>query len=113
MLRKNAEAAKAYGRAFNLRPADPGPLEAQIAILIRAVTQGEALPETILGMLRKLETLQPDNRRALWLLGRADANAGRRSEAIVRWERLQGLLSRERRERERIKIAIEKLKRGT
>ena len=113
VLRKNGEAAKAYGRAFNLRPSDPGPLEAQIAILIRAVTPGEAIPETILRMLRKLETLQPDNRRALWLLGMADANAGRRSEAIVRWERLQGLLSRESRERERIKIAIEKLKRGT
>ena len=113
VLRKNGEAAKAYGRAFNLRPSDPGPLEAQIAILIRAVTPGEAIPETMLGMLRKLETLQPDNRRALWLLGMADANAGRRSEAIVRWERLQGLLSSESRERERIKIAIEKLKRGT
>jgi len=113
VLRRNAEAARAYGRAADLRPTDPGPLEAQIAILIGSMTQGKAVPEATLGMLRKLEALQPDNRRALWFLGMADATAGRRSEAIVRWERLYGLLPSESRERARIKIAIERLKKGT
>ena len=110
VLRKSTEAAKAYGRAVDLRPMDPGPLDAQVAILIGSTTPGQPIPEPTLAILRKLEVLQPDNRQALWFLGMADAAAGRRSKAIIRWERLHDLLPSKSQERARIKAAIEQLK---
>jgi len=109
VLRKSTEAAKAYGRAVDLRPRDPGPLDAQVAILIGLMTPDQPIPESTLAMLRKLEVLQPDNRQALWFLGMADAAAGRRSKAIIRWERLHDLLPNKSQERARIKAAIEQL----
>ena len=109
VLRKTTEAAKAYGRAVDLRPRDPGPLDAQVAILIGLMTPDQPIPESTLAMLRKLEVLQPDNRQALWFLGMADAAAGRRSKAIIRWERLYDLLPNKSQERVRIKAAIEQL----
>ena len=109
VLRKNTEAAKAYGRAVDLRPMDPGPLDTQVAILIKLTTPDQPIPETTLAILRKLEALQPDNRQALWFLGRADAAAGRRSKAIIRWERLHDLLPSKSQERARIKAAIDQL----
>ena len=109
VLRKNTEAAKAYGRAVDLRPMDPGPLDAQVAILIGSTTPDQPIPNSTLAILRKLEVLQPDNKQALWFLGMADAAAGRRSKAIIRWERLRDLLPSMSQERVRIKAAIEQL----
>ena len=109
VLRKNTEAANAYGRAVDLRPMDPGPLDAQVAILIKSTTPDQPIPESTLAIMRKLEALQPDNRQALWFLGRADAAAGRRSKAIIRWERLHDLLPSKSQERARIKAAIDQL----
>ena len=109
VLRKNTEAAKAYGRAVDLRPMDPGPLDTQVAILIKLTTPDQPTPEPTLAILRKLEALQPDNRQALWFLGMADAAAGRRSKAIIRWERLHDLLPSKSQERARIKAAIDQL----
>ena len=112
VLRKNTEAAKAYGRAVDLRPMDPGPLDTQVAILIKLTTPDQPIPETTLAILRKLEALQPDNRQALWFLGMADAAAGRRSKAIIRWQRLHDLLPSKSQERARIKAAIDQLEKG-
>ncbi|MBT5881586.1 MAG: hypothetical protein HOH46_21230, partial [Rhodospirillaceae bacterium] len=85
------------------------PLNAQVVALIEAAPSDQAMPETTLAVLRRLEKLQPDNSRALWFLGMADASAGRRDEAIVRWQRLYDQMPKDSREREGLKAAIDRL----
>ncbi len=109
VLQKKNESAQAYGRAAALRPGDPIPLDAQVVALIEAAPSDQAMPEPTLAVLRKLEKLQPDNSRALWFLGMADAGAGRRGEAIVRWRRLYNLLPAESKQRANLKGAIDRL----
>ncbi|MBT3536162.1 MAG: c-type cytochrome biogenesis protein CcmI [Rhodospirillaceae bacterium] len=109
VLRKHSVSADAYGHAAALRPNDPVPLNAQVVALIEAAPSDQAMPETTLAVLRRLEKLQPDNSRALWFLGMADASAGRRDEAIVRWQRLYDQMPKDSREREGLKAAIDRL----
>jgi cytochrome c-type biogenesis protein CcmH/NrfG len=77
--------------------------------LIEAAPSDRAMPEPTLAVLRKLEELQPDNSRALWFLGMADAGAGRRGAAIVRWRRLYDQLPRQSKRRAELKAAIDRL----
>ncbi len=110
VLRKPAQAADAFGRAAALRPSDPAPLQAQVTALVKGAGPEQALPEATLAALRKLEALQPDNPRALWFLGMADAGAGRPKEAIARWQRLYAQLPEGSKERDSLKVAIDRLR---
>ncbi|HIF09499.1 MAG TPA: hypothetical protein EYQ81_06385 [Sneathiellales bacterium] len=67
------------------------------------------MPESTLIVLRRLEKVQPNNTRALWFLGMADAGAGRREDAIVRWSRLYDQLPARSKERESLKAEIDRL----
>ncbi|MBT6589843.1 MAG: c-type cytochrome biogenesis protein CcmI [Rhodospirillaceae bacterium] len=109
VLGKKAESAGAYGHAAALRPKDPEPLNAQVIVLIKDAPPEQVLPETTLEILRKLETLQPNNPRALWFLGMVDAGAGRAKTAMERWQRLRDQLPKGSKERESLNAAIKRL----
>ncbi|MFP6747654.1 MAG: hypothetical protein VCD66_08685 [Alphaproteobacteria bacterium] len=109
VLQKQDESAQAYGRAAALRPGDSGPLNAQAKALIEAAPSGQAMLEQTLTVLRKLEELQPNNSRALWFLGMADAGAGRSGAAIARWRRLFDQLPKQSKQRADLKAAIDRL----
>jgi len=109
VLGQRVKSAEAYGRASALRPGDPGPLNSQAIALIESAPSDQAMPESILAILRRLEKLQPNNTRALWFLGMADAGAGRRDDAIVRWSRLYDQLPAQSKERESLKAEIDRL----
>ncbi|MBC8241617.1 MAG: tetratricopeptide repeat protein [Alphaproteobacteria bacterium] len=110
VLKRLNEAADAYGRAAALRPDDPIPLNAQAQALIEGAPSKQQLPQGTLAVLQALEKLQPDNPRALWFLGMADATEGRNSAAIARWQRLYDKLPGTSKERENIKAAIGRLR---
>ncbi len=110
VLQKLDESANAYGRAAAIRPDNPAPLDAQAMALIQNASSEQSLPETALEVLRKLEMLQPNNARALWFLGMADAGAGRTEAAIGRWQRLYDQLPAESKERDGMKAAIDRLR---
>ncbi|MDA1099816.1 MAG: c-type cytochrome biogenesis protein CcmI [Proteobacteria bacterium] len=109
VLQRPADAADAYGRAAALRPTDAVPLDAQATALIDGAASDQALPQSTLAVLRKLEILQPDNPRALWFLGMVDAGEGRRSAALARWKRLHDQLPANSKEREKLQAAIDQL----
>jgi cytochrome c-type biogenesis protein CcmH len=109
VLGQRVKSAEAYGRASALHPGDPGPLNSQAMALIESAPSDQAMPESILAILRRLEKLQPNNTRALWFLGMADAGAGRREDAIVRWSRLYYQLPARSKERESLKAEIDRL----
>jgi cytochrome c-type biogenesis protein CcmH len=110
VLKRPDDSAAAYGRAAALRPNDPIPLDAQALALIEGAPSNQQLPQATLAVLRALEKLQPDNHRALWFLGMADAAEGRRSAAIVRWQRLYDQLPGNSKERDNLKAAIDRLR---
>jgi cytochrome c-type biogenesis protein CcmH/NrfG len=105
-LQRLDDAAAAYGRAAALRPNDPVPLNAQAMALIEGAPDNQELSQSTLAVLRRLETLQPDNPRALWFLGMVDAAEGRRSAALARWQRLHDQLPENSKEREKLRAAI-------
>ncbi|MFP6774355.1 MAG: c-type cytochrome biogenesis protein CcmI [Alphaproteobacteria bacterium] len=109
VLGRRVKSAEAYGRASALRPNDPGPLNSQAIALIETAPSDQAMPESTLIVLRRLEKVQPNNTRALWFLGMADAGAGRHEEAIVRWRRLYDQLPAQSKERESLKVEIDRL----
>ena len=110
VLKRPGDSADAYGRAAALRPDDPIPLDAQAQALVEGAPSNQQLPHATLAVLRALEKLQPDNPRALWFLGMADAGEGRRSAAIARWQRLYDLLPDNSKERDNLKAAIDRLR---
>lgn len=110
VLKRTSDSAKAYGNAAALRPGDPNPLNAQATALIEGAAPDQKLPEAALAVLRQLEMLQPDNPRALWFLGMADAGKGRRVEAKARWQRLYDQLPENSQERTNLKAAIDGLR---
>jgi cytochrome c-type biogenesis protein CcmH len=110
VLQKLVESAEAYGRASALRLDDPIPLNAQALALTEGASPEKKMPQSTLAVLRKLEKLQPDNPRALWFLGMVDAGNGRHSAAISRWQRLHDQLSKNSKERDKLKTAINRLR---
>ena len=110
VLQKLVESAEAYGRASALRLDDPIPLNAQALALTEGASPEKKMPQSTLAVLRKLEKLQPDNPRALWFLGMVDAGSGRHSAAISRWQRLHDQLSKNSKERDKLKTAINRLR---
>ncbi|MDP6691091.1 MAG: c-type cytochrome biogenesis protein CcmI [Alphaproteobacteria bacterium] len=110
VLQKLDKSADAYGRAAAIRPSDPAPLDAQAMALIQSASSEQTLPKTTLNVLRKLEMLQPENARALWFLGMADAGAGRTEEAIDRWQRLYDQLPAGSKQRDGLEAAINRLR---
>ncbi len=109
VLQKRQMASEAYRRAAELRPDDPVPLNTLATMLIEAVPADQPIPESTLSVLRRLETVQPNNPRALWFLGLADAGAGRREEAIRRWRRLYNQLPAQSKQRADLKAAIDRI----
>jgi cytochrome c-type biogenesis protein CcmH len=92
VLGETEKSSDAYGRAADLRPDDPSPLELHITALIQAADRTGPLPVAAVESLRRLQRLQPDNPRVLWYLGLADAQSGDNAAALEKWRRLRDIL---------------------
>jgi cytochrome c-type biogenesis protein CcmH len=92
VLGETEKSSDAYGRAADLRPDDPSPLELHITALIQAADRTGPLPVAAVESLRRLQRLQPDNPRVLWYLGLTDAQSGDNAAALQKWRRLRGML---------------------
>ena len=81
-------ARRAWRRAVQLAP-DHMPALAALAALERNLAPPEQpLPEPALALYRRMIALDPEQLEALWFLGLAAADAGRRGEAVELWDRL-------------------------
>lgn len=105
------EAAKsrdAYGRAAKLRPTDV-PLQMTYAEALLNGSQDDKLPAEFVEVMHRVLKAAPNNADALYYVGLAEADAGRKDQARQYWTKLLGTLDPKSREYGELKGEIDKL----
>ena len=92
VLEERDKAIDAFARAAAQAPENLEVLVDYAHALMKTVPQGGALPERLVDVMREIEALDPRQPDALWFLGVADAQAGRKEAAAARWRRLLTLM---------------------
>ncbi len=108
VTRAHAKAQDAYRKAVGLQPENVGALMNLAGAIIDGNT-GNALPEEAVGLLRKVNSLDPRNPDALWFIGRAELEAGRPGGAKEAWTKLLALLDPASPEHANVKASIEQI----
>lgn len=91
VMGNSAGAVDAYANAVRLRPQDTQ-TRLQFAIAVQEDAPDGPLTERAIQAFTELAKVDPDNPDALFMLGRADAEAGRADAALERWTRLLTIL---------------------
>ncbi|WP_369975163.1 tetratricopeptide repeat protein [Xanthomonas bundabergensis] len=89
--KRSADARDAYAQALRIAPDDS---EAMLGWVEADMAQQRdfAVGAAAHGMLERILAQQPDNQRALWMLGIGEFQQHRYANAAAHWRRLQGLL---------------------
>jgi len=90
-LQRYPEALEALQVAHGLAPDDPVVMTELAEARIFVTNDGRIDPDSVLMLERALE-LDPQQQKALWLLGIADAQSGNLEGAVARWESLLAML---------------------
>lgn len=85
------ESVGAYAKALALKPKDTAAMAAEAFAHIQASENSADLPSRSIELYRELLTVDPNLPQALWYVGVAEAQAGRKEEALALWTRLQEL----------------------
>ena len=88
VIEERDKAREAHARAARLRPADVAILLDYAGAIMNADESERAVPTPAADVLRRVLELDAENPGALYYLGLADAEAGRRDEAAATWRRL-------------------------
>ena len=88
VLEERDKAREAHAQAARLRPADVGILLDYAGAIMNADESERTVPAPAAEVLRRVVELDAENPGALYYLGLADAEAGRRDEAAATWRRL-------------------------
>jgi cytochrome c-type biogenesis protein CcmH len=88
VLGERDKAVDAYEHAARLKPDDPAILVAEAETLMPDRSPQTPVPENVVGLLRRVEAMDPKQPAALWYLGLASAQQRRFAEARDYWQRL-------------------------
>lgn len=91
-----AEAMEAYSQALKLAPDEPE-LLVEVAETTTLNEPSHQIGDNALKLLQQAKSLEPRNRRALWLLGIAAYQRGKFADAAATWEPLLALAPEETR----------------
>lgn len=91
VMGNSAGAVDAYGNAVRIRPQDPQ-ARLQYAIAVQEDAPEGPMTERAIQAFADLAKVDPNNPDALFMLGRADAEAGRSEAALERWTKLLAIL---------------------
>jgi cytochrome c-type biogenesis protein CcmH len=108
LLGRDDDARTALKQATEGNPGNRDLLVAY-ADLLAAGVRNEVLPPELVGVMGRLNLLDPDQTDALWYLGLDAAQHGDRHRATRYWTRLIGLLPKESDERKAVKRRLEAL----
>ncbi|MBM3518201.1 MAG: c-type cytochrome biogenesis protein CcmI [Alphaproteobacteria bacterium] len=92
ILNEVENARSALARAAALRPDDIDLQARYGATLLMGADPDVAPPEAAIEVYRRVLAARPDDANALFIVGLADAHAGRREAAITAWDKLLRLL---------------------
>lgn len=92
VLGEREKAADAYERAAALQPADMSIQLRAVEALLDGLAVTEPLPVRAIGILRRIEAIQPNEPAALWYLGLAAAQGLKPEIARGYWTRLRAML---------------------
>lgn len=110
MLGQPKQARAAFAEALKLKPNDVDLLIDQAGAVLDDEGSTGPIPPEADAIFRKVLALAPGNLDALWYVGVAELQAGRRDVALVYWERLLGKLDPASTEAAQVKQAIERAK---
>jgi len=106
VLHEPDKAVAAYDRAAALAPEDASILTHEVDALMTGRAPTDPVPDGVIAVLKRLETLEPEEPRVLWYLGLAAAQARRPEEAKARWQKLLTLLPPESAEHKTVAAAL-------
>lgn len=92
VMGRNEDARAAYSRAVELQPDDVAVRLGYAEALLADVPDGAALPPAFVAQMRSVLELAPNNARALYFVGLAEAQKGNAAEARRHWRKLLGQL---------------------
>ena len=104
------KSADAFDHAARLKPTDTAIPMQEIQAIMETRTENAPVPQRAIALLRRIETLDPKNPEALWLLGVAAAQNMRPDEALTYWNRVLVLLAPASPDRKTVQDAIESVK---
>jgi len=104
------KAADAYEHAASLKPDDASILVAEGEALLPDHRPQTAVPERVVTLMKRAETLDPKQPAALWYLGLAAAQQRRFDEATGYWQRLSTTLPADSDQHKAVMAALEAIK---
>lgn len=104
------KSAEAFDRAAKLKPTDTNIPMQEIQAIMETRTENAPVSQRTIVLLRRVETLDPKNPEALWLLGVAAAQSMKPDEALGYWTRVLGLLPPGSPDRKTVEEAIGSVK---
>jgi len=113
VLGEKDKSIEAYAKAAALAPQRIEVLSDYAGALFETIAPGEKPPAPFVDVMRKILDVDPNHGDALWFVGAAEAEAGRRAAAVALWQRLLDQLPANTRERQEIQEQIDRLKRET
>lgn len=100
----------AYAKAAALAPDNVEVLSDYASALFDRVPRAERLSADFVAVMRRILDLDPNHGDALWFVGLAEAEAGRRAAAVALWQRLVERLPAGSQERQEVQAQIERLR---
>jgi cytochrome c-type biogenesis protein CcmH len=104
------KAADAYEHAALLKPDDPSLLIAEGEALLPDRQPQTPVPERVVTLMKRAETLDPKQPMALWYLGLAAAQQRRFADATGYWQRLSNTLPADSEQQKAVTAALEAIK---
>lgn len=110
VLGERDKSIDAYAKAATLAPDNVEVLSDYAGALFERVPRAERLSADFVAVMRRILDLDPNHGDALWFVGLAEAEAGRRAAAVALWQRLVERLPAGSQERQEVQTRIERLK---
>lgn len=110
VLGESDKAAAAFAQAERLKPNDPSVLMGEADALLSGHSFAEAIPDKVVALLKRIETLQPGQPAVMWYLGLHAAQQGDFATAREDWEKVLAGLPADSEARQTVAAALTALK---